>query len=276
MSNQIFQVTGDIKGKFVGNINNVDSSQNNEPAQTLPSGSDNKSKTTIRYNRIIMWIAVVLAVVLSVLALVRSYPTNYGELYFDWYGIIVAILGIMVTLLVGWQIYNVIDARQVLRNIDVFEKRIDVFEKRMLSRMKKTEDKIEEFRAQLLLHGEAYLLYGMAVTFSHNVYREINSKINPQEKNTAWLSLSNAYLSAFKAFELFLKANSEDKFLLLCLDQMEFCLIEKEMEFDGILFNDCKKIYTTVQHSSNVSKEIKNKLNDVYSKIVGMKKFYVS
>lgn len=259
MSNQIFQVTGDIKGKFVGNINNVDSSQNNEPAQTLPSGSDSKPKTTIRYNRIIMWIAVVLAVVLSVLALVRSYPTNYGELYFDWYGIIVAILGIMVTLLVGWQLYNVIDARQVLRNIDIFEKR-------MLSRIKKTEDKIEDIRKQ----NEAHLLYEMSVRISNEVFQELkearesNSKNSTFDKNIAWHRLSNAYEAAFLAFERCSSTNKDEVFLSLCIYQMEHCLKEEKMEFDSIISEHCDKIYERVKNSLNDKDEIKQKLEQLH------------
>lgn len=52
----------------------------------------------------------ILAIILSILAICFSLPRI--ELSFDYLGLITGILGVLVTVLIGWNIYAVIDFRQ--------------------------------------------------------------------------------------------------------------------------------------------------------------------
>ena len=52
----------------------------------------------------------ILAIILSILAICFSLPRT--ELSFDYLGFITGILGVLVTVLIGWNIYAVIDFRQ--------------------------------------------------------------------------------------------------------------------------------------------------------------------
>ena len=52
----------------------------------------------------------ILAIILSILAICFYLPRT--ELSFDYLGFITGILGVLVTVLIGWNIYAVIDFRQ--------------------------------------------------------------------------------------------------------------------------------------------------------------------
>ena len=52
----------------------------------------------------------ILAIILSILAICFSLPRI--ELSFDYLGLITGILGVLVTVLIGWNIYALIDFRQ--------------------------------------------------------------------------------------------------------------------------------------------------------------------
>lgn len=52
----------------------------------------------------------ILSIILSILVICFSLPRT--ELSFDYLGLITGILGVLVTVLIGWNIYAVIDFRQ--------------------------------------------------------------------------------------------------------------------------------------------------------------------
>lgn len=62
------------------------------------------------------------ALLCSLIALCRTFPT---PLYFDYMGIIVGILSLLVTLLIGWQIYNAIEINKKLQSIDNVKKSLE-------------------------------------------------------------------------------------------------------------------------------------------------------
>lgn len=52
----------------------------------------------------------IMATILSIIAICVSLPTT--EISFDYLGCLIGILGVLVTVLIGWNIYAVIDFRQ--------------------------------------------------------------------------------------------------------------------------------------------------------------------
>ena len=63
----------------------------------------------------IAWIALglsVIAIIVSVIAICIACP-HVPELGFDYQGIIVGILALLVTMLIGWNIFSIIDIRKI-------------------------------------------------------------------------------------------------------------------------------------------------------------------
>ena len=56
--------------------------------------------------RIILYIIIIASLVMSSIAMCRSFPRIYG---IDYIGVIIGILSLLVTILIGWNIYTVID-----------------------------------------------------------------------------------------------------------------------------------------------------------------------
>lgn len=74
-----------------------------------------------------LWVAFVIscfAILLSLIAIGVSLPT-VGELNFDYYGAIVGVLSFLITILMGYQIYTVINVKEELKEMSSFRKSID-------------------------------------------------------------------------------------------------------------------------------------------------------
>lgn len=59
-----------------------------------------------RAERIILYIIIIASLVMSTVAMCHSFPRIYG---IDYIGVIIGILSLLVTILIGWNIYTVID-----------------------------------------------------------------------------------------------------------------------------------------------------------------------
>ena len=62
----------------------------------------------------------VLSLFISVISLCLAYP-KHENLCFDYQGIFVGILSILVTVLIGWNIYTLIDLRNIQNEIKIIE-----------------------------------------------------------------------------------------------------------------------------------------------------------
>lgn len=76
-----------------------------------------------KYRNIVILILSVISTIISIIAICRVYP-NTSELGLDYQGIIVGILALLVTALIGWQIYIAINVKEELKEILVFRKEI--------------------------------------------------------------------------------------------------------------------------------------------------------
>lgn len=67
------------------------------------------------FTRVMSWIALLVSLSSLIIVLAERYPrTGLG---FDYLGLIVGILSILVTILIGWQIYSVINIRETAKAI---------------------------------------------------------------------------------------------------------------------------------------------------------------
>lgn len=55
-----------------------------------------------------------LALIISIIALCNAYPR---QLNFDYLGFLIGIIGLLTTILIGWQIYTVIDINRIRKDI---------------------------------------------------------------------------------------------------------------------------------------------------------------
>lgn len=72
-----------------------------------------KKKENKHENRIV-WIALglsAIAIIVSIIAICIACP-HVPELGFDYQGVIVGILALLVTMLIGWNIFSIIDIRK--------------------------------------------------------------------------------------------------------------------------------------------------------------------
>lgn len=90
------------------------------------------------------WISTTISIIAIVIAIVAmAYAAPIKDLDFDYYGAIIGVLAFLVTLLMGYQIYTVINVKEEMKEARVIRKEID----------KKLEKKAEEltngFRKEL-------------------------------------------------------------------------------------------------------------------------------
>lgn len=77
-----------------------------------------------KYGNIVILILSVISTIISIIAICRVCP-NTSELGLDYQGIIVGMLALLVTALIGWQIYIAINVKEELKEIKALRKEID-------------------------------------------------------------------------------------------------------------------------------------------------------
>ena len=75
------------------------------------------------------------AIIMSIIALAKCAPSS--QLHADYIGAVVGMLALLVTVLVGWQIYTLIEIKAVLRRVRVTENRLSKTEHRIIKRIHK-------------------------------------------------------------------------------------------------------------------------------------------
>lgn len=70
-----------------------------------------------KFLRYIQTILSVIAIILSIIALCVTYPRTTDS-SLDYIGIIVGILGILVAILIGWQLYNALNLKELISQIE--------------------------------------------------------------------------------------------------------------------------------------------------------------
>lgn len=96
------------------------------------------------YMRIIVGLAIFFCVSICIHYLIYCYPRYIPpqQTGFDYLGVIIAILALLVTLLVGWNIYSTIKAKEEIKDIK------DDFDKQYGVKIKDLEDKVNGHRTE--------------------------------------------------------------------------------------------------------------------------------
>lgn len=73
------------------------------------------------------------AIIMSIIALAKCAPSS--NLHADYIGVIVGILAVLVTVLVGWQVFTLIEIKSVLRRVDRAERNLKKSESRITTQI---------------------------------------------------------------------------------------------------------------------------------------------
>lgn len=146
----------------------------------------------------------VVSLLLSLWAVFHLSPRQY-EVDFDYQGLLVGVLSLLVTAILGWQIYNVLTTESRIKRLSMLYQ--DISEK---------SKELEENTACSKSYIEALASY-----VENAIYHKID-KIN----NTVTIgSLCNDYIRCIETFGMFLKSKNT-KYPALCLINADLVLTE--------------------------------------------------
>lgn len=74
-----------------------------------------------QFLKYIQFIVSTVAITLSIIAICVSYPRS-ADSNLDYIGIIVGILGILVAILIGWQLYNALNLKELVNQTETAKK----------------------------------------------------------------------------------------------------------------------------------------------------------
>ncbi|MCM1216540.1 MAG: hypothetical protein NC209_04015 [Alistipes sp.] len=92
-------------------------------------------------------VSIIAAIVILIILCKYTPRTEYEDLSFDYQGVIVAIFSLIVTLLVGWQIYNAVENTKMLKRMDKLESDLKIRSNLLLRQNEETLDIIEAFNS---------------------------------------------------------------------------------------------------------------------------------
>ena len=255
--NSLIQKIGDIKNSTIvgcnisGDGNTVSVNGSDKKESKVEKSNHNKAKD-INHNRmfIILFSLVFITLVISITSLCLNTP-KYKELGFDYTGIIVGVLSLLVTILVGWQIYMYLTMQDRLKK-DILSE-IDFKLNNFRSTISKEQDdklqKLEDSIGAFLLQTKGDLLY------------EIDRNKNIGQ------SLDNYIRSVSIFLEL-----KEDKYAELILNKCNtYFLVEKQKRNPNLKehvytnYDIYMKHLLKYSNNSKVNSLIRN-LSKVYSK----------
>lgn len=188
------------------------------------------------------WYALVLSTISIGCALFA--PNSNGDA-----SVIVAALGVLVTLLVTWQILNTIEANKIIKRAEDAETRFN----------SKTETLQKQIN-QLRLENEASMFFDLA---QHTI-----NKVEVSKRNlTTCLSISTAYECYLNALIRFLDAESTTRYLNMCLGQMSICLqLLGDLKFSRRPYDNCETSYLKINRNSKSFEEsVKNELERLHN-----------
>jgi hypothetical protein len=163
----------------------------------------------------------------------------------SYFSVIVTVLGILITVLVTWQIWQVIDTKAIISQM---QKQVDI-EKR------KREEDYKNYSRQLSLFTFAANCANDAIMMITELHNIVNNGLSSARNNTGY---NVAYGNLLRALRDAVKANTPEteRLIDICLDNMHTCLdcaeklkmqYENYAIFDANLSAECEHIYKSIK-----------------------------
>lgn len=191
------------------------------------SKNNKKADLSLKEYGIISLIISILAIGIAIGVLCISYPRNQNTLDFDYLGLIVGLLSFLVTMLLGWQLVNLVAARGRIE-------RIENIANQALDEVKNMEIKLDKS-----------LKYSRALAFSTELTTEL--RLSKPDFD----GLKDIYLGLAESLGLFM-ASGDTKYPSFCLVNMDVILTdlqnfkpttEQVKKFDAL----CDNMYDSIK-----------------------------
>lgn len=171
-----------------------------------------------------------IATVFAITSLCRTYPSNLPY-DFDYLGILVGVLSLLVTAVLGWQIFSVITVENRLKKLSGLYEDISTKSAEITDKLNRTEHYVNGLVSEI----EATLYF----------------KDELQDKDSTVITFADTYIRYMECFESFLKAGNT-KYPALCLLNADKALTEiservKAGEKISARFNEiCDRLYNEI------------------------------
>ena len=176
-------------------------------------------------------IAVSIVNYILLLAILSFYFPQIKNLGIDYMGVIVGILSLLVTVLLGWNIYTALDIK---KEWEKYKKDIDKYTSDLQNKEKEFKEEINNVKNDL----EAFRQYGYAITDFCQVY----TKLEPIKEN-----YTDTYCKLLNAFRCFAKSNEKAIWYApACIDNLKESLKK---------VHELKELFTE-EHDIKISKYI--------------------
>ena len=252
---------------------------------------DSKLEIEVRgirtYIEIIAYIAVVFCVGVAIHYLIVCLPrhreiqasnTYYQDMGVDYLGLIVAIFAIIVTILVGWQIYSTIRAKDEVERVKLdakdllktYEKEI---ENKFSHKIDALEDKLGEVdnNLQQLVskrNNDVYLAVGRDY-FSQGLMYALHSE-TVAYKGVIY-NHGTVYRSFLRAINAYLAGKAQDLYVERCLKNLNMALNHMEKhshKFTYNIYKECEEIYEVLltENLSHVNEDIIKEIRRIHKR----------
>lgn len=269
MSKNTYQITGNIVANVVANVNQVDSNNTKVPKRSDGGGTTTPKDSTAEENPgksdgndlqtqkrkspcciccILSFALLAVAIILCIVHFPRIIQNH--NLGFDYLGLIVGILAFLVALLIGWQIYNTINAKH---EFDTLEKK---FKAEYEGRIKRLEECCEERK------NEISEIKKLQLKENANTKRHLSNKIKRIMKEIERIDnlpfLQDLYIKAIQCE----KGNNYEQ-------AIKYFLILGKNDYDYYIIRDsvAKIVKILSLYQNNIKRdEIVYDLQDLYAK----------
>lgn len=259
------------------------------------------------YVRIIAYIAIIvcLFIALHYLCVQHARVLTFKGDGADYIGVIVGIMSAMITLLVGWNIYSTIKAKEELKDAKVdienrFAKRLDKFDEcceirgeeiaslrnDIEARLAATKHTIESENLDRNQYFEARIKFGQGLNLM--LLADFESMLNPNclkstqvqgQHNQPTRQYKFQYCIAYKNFAeallFYIRSNGERTAIDACLSNMRICLKQIKISadnggterFSAEIYAKCNTIYNDISNLNwkPVYQDIKEQFEEIHA-----------
>lgn len=232
------------------------------------------------------WVFVPFCVIISTLYLVTHFPrlinqvscdegqSSYAHLGIDYLGIIIALFAIIVTILVGWQIFNNMKERERLEQLErqniKFRNSMNLFRKGVETKVNAAEDCCNKRQKEIaeINSKVEYLTSGtLLMTSAQNLIK--SSRFTDSSRKTDNFLISMAYSSLFNATYNFIKGGTDKKNVLGCISSLKSCIMilsVDNLRFIKEQYDKANEWYKSIKSiNPQPDNEILTELDDIHN-----------
>lgn len=240
---------------FASKISAIRNKQGDNSLDNISTDVEEMLKEThgvVSYLKSLCWVVIPFCLVISILYLATHFPrlisepqceagqSSYAHLGIDYLGIIVSIFAVVVTILVGWQIFNNIKERERLEQVEKenhdFQSGMNTFRRRLEKRVQKVDDCCDKRKKEIkTLDDKVENLTSATLLMASAQSLIKSSRFTDSEHKTDTFLISTAYSTLFNATYKFIKANTNKNNILGCISSLKTCIMMLSVDNVGFI-----------------------------------------